>query len=108
MATVTTHPYELLVRWDSDGNLQGAHVGWRDVVMEGAVKVSEAVRPVEPVDIGQGKGFPLADILSLVQAATLAANARLTAEKAALEAERDEAIAAKLAAQAERDALLNN
>ncbi len=30
----TSHPYELLIRWDRDGALAGAHVQWRHVMRD--------------------------------------------------------------------------
>ena len=68
---VEKKPYELLVRWDRKGGLAGAHVCWRYVISETGVFVREAVSVAEPVDIGQGAGFPLDDILPAVVAEAL-------------------------------------
>jgi 16S rRNA G527 N7-methylase RsmG len=78
-------PYELLVRWDQDGTLTGAHVQWRHVFKDddGAI-VGETVAAAEPVDIGAGKGFPLADVLDAVQADSLVALSTANAEIEAL------------------------
>ena len=89
----TKQPYELLVRWDQDGKLLGAHVLWRLVIRDEEGKIAgESVTGAEPVDIGGGKGFPMQDILSRAQADALAefgnAQARvaeLESQKAALE-----------------------
>lgn len=58
-------PYELLFRWNTDGALVGAHVQWRYVIRDesGAV-VSESVSVAQPVSVGAGEGFPVADLLS--------------------------------------------
>jgi len=79
------HPYELLVRWDQDGTLTGAHVQWRHVFKDddGAI-VGEMIAAAEPVDVGAGKGFPLADVLEEVQADSLVALATANAEVEAL------------------------
>jgi len=68
---VEKKPYELLVRWDRKGGLAGAHVCWRYVISEAGAFVREAVSGAEPVDIGQGTGFPLDDILPAVVAEAL-------------------------------------
>jgi len=78
-------PYEFLARWDAQGRLYGAHVGFRTYVARADGNELEMVDPVMPVDIGQGKGFPLAEILDDLQAASLARVEELTAAKAALE-----------------------
>jgi hypothetical protein len=66
-------PYELLVRWNQDGKLAGAHVQWRFVTRDDEGNVlGEFIGPAEPVDIGQGNGFPLEDILAKAQADALA------------------------------------
>lgn len=65
MITTTKHPYEFLVRW-RDGKLSGAHVGFELTTTEDGTALSTTALPVMAVDIGQGAGFPLADILSQV------------------------------------------
>ena len=85
--TKETHPYELLVRWDREGKLAGAHVGFRTVIREDGEAAHEREEPVMPVDIGQGQGFPLNDILTRVQIEALARCAELEAANAALAAE---------------------
>ena len=69
----TKHAYEFLVRWDRDGHLSGAHAQFRFVTRDetGAVQ-GEFLGPAEPVAIAGAAGFPLADILSDMQAAALA------------------------------------
>jgi 16S rRNA G527 N7-methylase RsmG len=93
-------PYELLVRWDENGALKGAHVQWRYIVRDesGAI-VSESVTPSEAVDIGAGKGFPLADILNTAQADALT-------KVEALRKERDEARDQAMTAQGKIEEIL--
>ena len=52
-------PYEILVRYDSDGNLKGAHGALTHIVTlyDGTVLKRQTLP--EPVDIGAGKGFPV-------------------------------------------------
>lgn len=89
-------PYEILVRYDSDGNLKGAHVAWTHIVtLDDGTIIRKQTNP-EPVDVGQGAGFPIDDLINEVAAGALAA-------KEAAETERDAAVAEKnaLAAQLE-------
>jgi hypothetical protein len=68
-------PYELLVRWDQNGTLHGAHMQWATVVSDDAGAVIGCYPGnVEPVAIAPSQpGFPLTDILSQVQADALTA-----------------------------------
>ncbi|CAO3451853.1 hypothetical protein [Azospirillum argentinense] len=90
------HPYELLVRWDQSGALQGAHVQYRYVIRDGDGVESETLGPAVPLTLEAADGFPLGDLLSQVQIDALTA-------MAAAEAERD----AALARVAELEALLD-
>ena len=49
---VERKPYELLVRWDTDGNLLDAHVQWSNVVTndDGSKRIDPIT--VEPVALG--------------------------------------------------------
>lgn len=91
-------PYEFLVRWDKDGKLAGAHVQWRYVTMDGVKVVAEGVTNPETVDIGDGKGFPLQDILSQTQTDALAQLAQAEARLSDAEASLTAALAARDAA----------
>ena len=109
--TKTQTPYEFLARWDATGKLAGAHVGFLERITDGAEVLSERALPVQPV--GGDHGFPLADILSQLQADALTSAEAARAErdaaqaaKATAESERDAAQAAKAAAESERDAAL--
>lgn len=63
MLTKNTYPYEFLARW-VDGKLTGAHVGFVTQILEDGKVLSTQTGDVMPVDIGAGKGFPLASILT--------------------------------------------
>lgn len=108
----TKQPYEFLVRWDANGNLSGAHIGFRNVVTRDGQPFTETIDPVMPVSMAGGSGFPLADVLSQLQADAIvrgdALQADLAAKNAELKASQDQvtALQADLAAkQAEIDAL---
>lgn len=93
MATVETHPYEFLVRWDANGKLQGAHVQWRHVIKDdaGAI-VGESLSNAEPV--GEN-GFPLDNILSQTQIDALARIGELDEKTREME-KANETLASKL------------
>jgi hypothetical protein len=60
-------PNEFLVRWNSEGVIQGAHVGWLDTVLKDGVVLSQSETNVESVAVGLSDGFPLVDILTQLQ-----------------------------------------
>lgn len=72
-------PYEFLVRWDANGNLAAAHVGFRKVGQLDGVIVSGVPMPVQSVALGLADGFPLSDILDQIQIDALARIAVLEA-----------------------------
>ncbi|WP_448207509.1 hypothetical protein [Azospirillum sp. sgz302134] len=78
----TKHPYEFLVRWDRNGHLAGAHAQFRYVTRsdDGTI-VGEFIGSAEPVSVAGADGFPLADLLSEVQASALAALETARAER---------------------------
>lgn len=65
----TKKPYELLIRWDQEGKLAGAHVQYRFVITDGDAVVAESVGQAEPLSLA---GFPLSEVLSTAQADALA------------------------------------
>jgi len=95
--TETKQPYEFLVRWDDKGKLQGSHVGMCTRTFKDGVQIACSTDSVMPVNDGLREGYPLADILALVQsgfadkgaallldiAATAANQAKADADKAA-------------------------
>jgi hypothetical protein len=60
-------PNEFLVRWNKEGVIQGAHVGWLDTVLKDGVVLSQTETNVESVALGLSEGFPLTDILTQLQ-----------------------------------------
>ena len=106
MATFTeqTQPYEFLIRWGKDGNIQGAHVGFRILTFRDGVEIADTPQPVMPVAIGVTQGYPLADILNKVQITALADREAVIADRNAV-MEAMKAISEQAAATiAERDA----
>lgn len=120
MITKNNVPYELLVRWTSAGQIAGAHVQFLEQLVEDGTVINEKVGAAVPVALAGGAGFPLADILSLVQTDALATAAALTVQLSvaaterttlqtglsAMTAERDSAQVQLAAITAERDLLL--
>lgn len=77
----TKTPYELLVRWDQSGALQGAHVQYRFVIRDGEDVIGETPGPAVPLTLEAADGFPLGDLLSQVQIDALTAMATAAAER---------------------------
>jgi len=63
MLTETKTPYEFLVRWNQNGEIAGAHVGFYDTVLRDGVIIAQTTSNVESVAIGLQEGFPLSDVL---------------------------------------------
>jgi hypothetical protein len=85
--TITVYPYEFLVRWDQTGALSGAQVQWRKIRQDDDGDVTETVTSAQPVSVGNGDGFPLADVLSKVHVDALLALDQARAERDALAAQ---------------------
>ncbi|WP_376956398.1 hypothetical protein ABNQ39_00200 (plasmid) [Azospirillum sp. A26] len=80
-------PYEFLARWDQSGALAGVHVQHRYVIREDdGTAIGETLGQAEPLTLETAAGFPLGDLLTQVQADALTA-------KAAADADRDAALA---------------
>ena len=62
MIETVKRPYEFLARW-REGKLTGAHVCFELTATEDGKVLSTTPLDATPVDIGQGIGFPLKDIL---------------------------------------------
>jgi chromosome segregation ATPase len=56
-------PYEFLVRWDVNGVIQGAHIGFLDTVLKDGEVLTQIPSNVESVAVGVQNGFPLDDVL---------------------------------------------
>jgi hypothetical protein len=67
---VERKPYELLVRWDVNGKLLGAHIQWSHVVINDDGSKQVYPTTVEPVALTtDANGFPIADVLNEAQLA---------------------------------------
>lgn len=104
MQTVRT-PYEFLVRWNQGGELSGAHVVWLYTVKDGDTVLSQLESKPMTVALGQGEGYPLADILSEVQASAITAAQDAQAALAAAEQQIETLIAQRDAFAARIEAL---
>jgi hypothetical protein len=80
-------PNEFLVRWNKEGLIQGAHVGWLDTVLKDGVVLSQTETNVESVAIGLSDGFPLTDILTQLQVDCILERENLLLEIQTLKAE---------------------
>jgi hypothetical protein len=80
-------PNEFLVRWNNEGLIQGAHVGWLDTVLKDGVVLSQSETNVESVAIGLTEGFPLTDILTQLQVDCILERETLLLEIQTLKAE---------------------
>lgn len=113
---VRTQPYELMVRWGRDGAIQGYHVVPVHVLCE---ELEPGVwTPVKDPETGENllesfgvattlekAGLDLSDLLGAGLQAALVARDRYLEERDQARAERDDAIRAKEAAEAELAAL---
>ena len=98
MPTITT-PHEFLVRWNDNGNLQGAHIVHRESFTDDA-GVEQFSKLTDP------QGVALTDS-SLLSAISADINTAALTQIEALTSEKDTAVAAKTAAEAARDAALS-
>jgi hypothetical protein len=80
-------PNEFLVRWNREGLIQGAHVGWLDTVLKDGVVLSQTETNVESVATGLSDGFPLGDILTQLQVDCILERENLLLEIQTLKAE---------------------
>jgi len=80
MIETVKRPYEFLVRW-REGLISGAHVGFEVTTLEDGKVLSTTPLAVIPVNVGQGVGFPLADILAQIQVDAIVSLAEMTALK---------------------------
>ena len=68
-------PYELLVRWDANGKLLGAHIQWSNVVTNDDGSKQLYPITVEPVALtAAGNGVPIADVLNEASLGNVAGN----------------------------------
>lgn len=100
-------PYELLVRWGIDGQIQGAHVGFLDTVYKDGEVLTQNPSNVESIAMGESNGFPLSDILDQVLTDSLKEMDELRAENIALSEIKQELEAQTEVLRAESSKVLN-
>lgn len=86
--TETKTPYEFLVRWNNEGSIQGAHIGFLNTVKKDDEIINQTATNVESVAIGINEGFPLSDILDQTLIDALLLIETLQASKLVLESEK--------------------
>ncbi|HSX00805.1 MAG TPA: hypothetical protein VLF67_01065 [Candidatus Saccharimonas sp.] len=92
----TTVPYEILIRFDREGNLQGAHkIERRTVVMDGEVLKDE---PGDAIPLEVGADGTVWGVLNEAQTIALATATSLQGQLAAANAEKEDLYAAAAAA----------
>ena len=85
--TKTQQPYEFVIRW-KNGKISGAHIKFLDRIIDddGVTVLSEKEGEAQSVSMAGEVGYPIADILTLVQSTALADLATVTAQLDALKA----------------------
>ena len=97
--TKSKTPNEFLVRWSDAGVIQGAHIVFREAIAEDGTELSSKMLPAQPVSLAGEAGFPLADVLDILQADALGT---IEAKDAEIEALKADAEKAKTDAAAEK------
>ena len=103
--TMIEVPYEHLTRFNPDGTVKGMQAQTIKQYFDNGVLVAEKVSPAMSVEVAGNAGIPLADVIGDVAAAQQKTLDALTADKAALAAERDALTVDKEALVAERNTL---
>lgn len=98
-------PNEFLVRWSDAGVIQGAHIVFREAVIEDGEELSSKMLPAQPVSLAGEAGFPLAGVLDILQSDALSTIEAKDAEIAALKADAEKARADAAAEKARADGL---
>ncbi len=108
--TKSKTPNEFLVRWSDSGVIQGAHIVFREAITEDGTELSSKMLPAQPVSMAGEAGFPLADVLDILQSDALgtieAKDAEIATIKADAEKAKTDAAQALSAMTAERDAAI--
>ena len=91
--TKSKTPNEFLVRWSDAGVIQGAHIVFREAITEDGAELSSKMLPAQPVSLAGEAGFPLADVLDILQSDALGTIDAKDAEIAKLKADHEKAIA---------------
>jgi hypothetical protein len=64
--------HEFLFRWDDHGNRQGAHIAYREAIVDSATGTEIASKFLDPQPVSLANGTDLADIAAAINVATLA------------------------------------
>lgn len=80
-----TIPYEILIRFDAEGAVQGAHLVHRRIVELDGERLKDEIGAAQPVALDGGDGPLLRAVLDEALALALADNAALRAQCAVLE-----------------------
>ena len=95
--TKNTHLESLFVRGDGKGGIQGAHVEYLEIVMDGTQEVARRVTPAQPINLVPEALAPIiGEALSASLLSNSALNEQITVENAAkaeAESARDKALA---------------
>lgn len=84
--TKTNTPYEFLVRWNN-GAVAGAHIRFLETISENGTVLTQKEGPAMPVSMAGEAGFPIADILTSLQAQALTERDAAVATLAAKDAQ---------------------
>ena len=103
--TKSKTPNEFLVRWSDAGVIQGAHIVFREAIAEDGTELSSKMLPAQPVSLAGEAGFPLADVLDILQADALGTIEAKDAEIEALKADAEKAKTDAAAEKARADGL---
>jgi hypothetical protein len=102
-------PYEFLVRWDTDGNVTGQHVQYREVIYDTVTSEIYSDKPGNALPVTDAGAYPLQDVLTEIQASqainiqTLQDNLAIeVSAKDTLESEKATLMSEKSALEAER------
>lgn len=99
--TKSKTPNEFLVRWSDAGVIQGAHIVFREAIKEDGTELSSKMLPAQPVSLAGEAGFPLSDVLDILQADALGTIEAKDAEIAKLKDDHEKVIA-DMKAEAEK------
>lgn len=97
-------PYEFLARWADDGSFRGAHVVFRESIVQDGAEIGSSIGQALPVSMAGEAGFPIAEILDALRVSAITDSEAKAAEIAALVTARAEADAARDKAIEARDA----
>jgi hypothetical protein len=86
----TKTPYEFLVRFNENGDVQGAHVVYLERVYKDKEVINQKTSDPLPISLGIEMGFPLSDILDELQTSYITTNEKLFSENFELKKQLEE------------------